>query len=257
MPETNKISCTVCRQNSRMYVFIFLVCCLLQYKCESVNKCLDTPGEVVAHEKEIAFFHTLLVHDDIHATINYDTTQKVIVETGENLMQWVTSEVSDKHLILSNTNHCHLRRGYDVPIEVYISNSNFGFIGCYESCILKATNTIVAPHFFFDLGSCNGSICFDLLTKDAILQLSSGTADIVITGKGEKVTVNYRSTGKVNLTGLQIKYLKIESTSCNDISVLATDSLQATIKNIGNIYYTGKPKYIIRNGNGKGKLLPL
>ncbi len=148
MIKTKTIRCILPGYTYKGYVFIFLICCLLQYQCESINKCLDTPGEVVSRQREIPFFSTLLVYDDIHATINYDTTRKLFVETGEKLMQWIASDVVDKQLILSNTNHCKVRSGYDIPVNVCISNSNFGFIGCYESCTLNATNTIVAPIFF-------------------------------------------------------------------------------------------------------------
>ena len=74
---------------------------------ETANNCFQTAGKMSQIEVELPFFDKVVVHEHISLIITQGDTQKVIVETGENLQNDISVEIINNELVLKNHNTCN------------------------------------------------------------------------------------------------------------------------------------------------------
>lgn len=87
---------------------------------EDAPDCFQTVGDMVTQEVTVAPFHELIVYKGIKLFIRQGEEQKVIIESGKNLIGEISAEVEDGRLSLRNSNGCNLFRDYNVT-KVYVT----------------------------------------------------------------------------------------------------------------------------------------
>ncbi|MBU2929177.1 head GIN domain-containing protein [Winogradskyella psychrotolerans] len=97
----------------RKLVYIFTV---LLFACSSkdANDCFQTSGSIIQEGVPVTSFDRILVHRDIELIIKEAPNYKVLIETGENLMNDVKVEVLDDQLVLIDRNSCNYTRDYGI-----------------------------------------------------------------------------------------------------------------------------------------------
>lgn len=85
--------------------------------------CLTTEGDLVELQIEVPDFKRILVFKRVKLFVSQGPTTKVVVRTGENLIEEVSIRVEDSILKLSDRNSCNLLRDYDVT-RVYVTAPN-------------------------------------------------------------------------------------------------------------------------------------
>jgi len=83
--------------------FILFISC----NKENVNDCFQTAGEIIQQEMEVSLFDKIVVHKNVELIITQGIEQKVVVETGKNLLSDIRVQVIDNELILINNNTCN------------------------------------------------------------------------------------------------------------------------------------------------------
>ena len=78
---------------------------------ENASDCFKTTGKIVNLEVNVPGFDKIVVNRDIELIIKEGTEQKVVIETGKNLLNDVEASVLDGRLILANNNSCNYLRG--------------------------------------------------------------------------------------------------------------------------------------------------
>ncbi|WP_335644019.1 head GIN domain-containing protein [Maribacter arcticus] len=93
--------------------------------CDSENAadCFQDTGEIIRNEVEVQEFEKITVFENVTLVIKQGDTQKVEIETGENLRNEVDAVVEDGRLLLTDTNDCNYVRAYGTTI-VYVTTPN-------------------------------------------------------------------------------------------------------------------------------------
>src|SRR5690606_21077246 len=94
---------------------IFYILMILIFAGCSSDKgwdCIQTAGNIVQQEIVVPPFTKILVWERIKLYIQQGAEQKIVVETGENLMNDVEVSVTDGILQIHNNNACNLTRDY-------------------------------------------------------------------------------------------------------------------------------------------------
>ncbi|HEX9601978.1 MAG TPA: DUF2807 domain-containing protein, partial [Mariniflexile sp.] len=102
-----------------------IVISVLMFACnsEQTGDCFQTTGTIIQQEVSVSNFDKILVNRDIELVIKEGAEQKVIIETGKNLLNDVEAVVTDGKLILTDNNSCNYVRDYGVT-KVYVTSPN-------------------------------------------------------------------------------------------------------------------------------------
>lgn len=127
----NKISVEFCKRTSKLFrtVLILASCSaavlFLFLGCDSDSgwDCTQKAGDIVEMEFPVQPFTKILVWERIKLFVKQGEEQKVVVETGENLMSDIEVIVTDGKLEIHNNNSCNLVRDYGLT-KVYITSPN-------------------------------------------------------------------------------------------------------------------------------------
>ncbi len=223
--------------------------------CGKSTDCLSNSGEVIREERRVEDFDSIDVRNYVNLILSQDSINKVVVESGANIINGITTEVTGNTLILDNTLACKWLRSYNTPVNVYISAKNLSKIIYSSSGNISSDNTITSKKIILDILEGAGSIDLNLNIDEGIFILRMGTADVKLHGICKISSVYSGEFGLFQLSDLKTNFTFITNKGSNDCYINVNDYLVATITSIGNIYYTGNPDSVSTNITGQGKLI--
>lgn len=245
------------KQKIKTIISIFLL--LLIFSCEKYNlgDCFKNTGKIISEERSLSEFSSILLKDNINLILTYGNEQSIIVEAGKNLMSSIHTEVNDKQLTISNTSSCNWVRSYDKPINLYLTFNILDSIIYRSSGDITCTNTLECDTLLIQVMEGCGSINLDLNTQKVFLKEIYGTVDFTLKGKTFTSYIYSAGYGPFNCRELETRNTFVVNQSTNDFYVKASDILEATIDNLGNVYYSGNPAKICSTITGEGRLIKL
>ncbi|NNC49050.1 MAG: DUF2807 domain-containing protein, partial [Flaviramulus sp.] len=95
---------------------LYIVFLILIFACDSENAgdCFQKEGTIIQQEIIVANFDKIFVNRDIELIIEEGPTQKVVIETGKNLINDVSAAVANGELTLTDNNTCNYVRDYGI-----------------------------------------------------------------------------------------------------------------------------------------------
>ena len=106
---------------------IIAVFVLLSCDNDSSFDCFQTSGPIIQQEVSISSLEKILVNRDIELIVKDGIDFKVIIETGENLMNDIEAVVVDDELRISDNNTCNYVREYGIT-KVFVTTTNLSSI---------------------------------------------------------------------------------------------------------------------------------
>ena len=93
--------------------------------CDSENApdCFQQTGRISRVEVSVPNFDKITVFEHITLVMQQGGTQKVEIETGENLRNEVRAKVEGARLLLTDSNDCNFVRDYGTTV-VYVTSPN-------------------------------------------------------------------------------------------------------------------------------------
>lgn len=231
----------------------------------SCKKAPLTVGKTVTESRDLQGFKEVYLYDNINLSLVRANETKIIITTGENIIDNISTKVSDSILTISNTTSCNWIRPYDYELHATlyykdITNFIFSSSGNVESLNqYNSPDTSVRKHRFV-IDDASGDV--DLLVNNCrgfYLEYLSGTSQVTLHGNNNHLfDVFKKSFGILDARDFQMNYVDITSNSKGDCYIWATDSIKANISSLGNVYYKGDPEKIqVTYGEfAIGKLLP-
>ena len=98
------------------FSFIFFLSC----NSEKGLNCFQAEGERIEQEIPVEAFSKIIVEERLQLIVKQGETQKVVLATGENLVNDIEVSVTDGVLTLFNDNGCNLVRDYNIS-KVYVT----------------------------------------------------------------------------------------------------------------------------------------
>ena len=121
------------------YVFLLISC-----NSEKAGDCFQTSGKIVQQEIALDTFDKILVNRDIELIVEEGTIQKVVIETGKNLLNDVEAIVIDGKLILTDNNTCNYVRDYGIT-KVYVTSPNITEIRSSTQYDISSNGVLTYP----------------------------------------------------------------------------------------------------------------
>src|SRR5690606_7024017 len=113
------------RNDKKMKKLVYIFVSILLFSCNSENAgdCFQTTGSPIQQEVILSNFNKILVNRNIELIIKEGVDQKVIIETGKNLLNDIEAVVIDGKLTLTDHNTCNYLRDYSAT-KVYVTSPN-------------------------------------------------------------------------------------------------------------------------------------
>jgi len=242
-------------------IYIFTILILASCNNEKSNNCFQSAGEITQVEIELPTFDKVVVHERIELIITEGPEQKVIIESGENLLPDISAEVIDNELILTNYNTCNLFREYDLT-KVYVTSPNLTTIRNASEYNVSSNGVLTYPSIYL---RSSGEKSEFLSVGDWHLNIQNenvkiwgnGIAVFNLVGTTNNLDLSF-SDGDTRFEGENFKaqHIKVRQVSSNDMLIYPVQSLTGTIHSTGDVISFNKPALIeVEELSNYGKLL--
>ena len=195
------------------------------------------------------------MHDNVTVILTHDSSDKIVVEAGKNIISGITTEVVDRNLIIHNRNSCNWVRNYEKPINVYVSSKSLWKVWYESSGDLISKNTLSYDSIKIETWGGCGKIDLDLNIVSGYFIQNLGTSEFILSGVCGICSIYAGEYGPFLCQDLSTAYCFINHSGSNDCWVKVSTTLGATVNSIGNIYYTGNPDTLDITINGSGQVI--
>ncbi len=241
------------------YIIIgFLIC-----SCDSENAsdCFQTAGNSIEQEFSVTDFNKILVNRDVELIIKQGSEQRVVVQTGDNLLNDVTVEVIDGQLILSDNNSCNFVRDFGIT-KVFVTTPNLTDIRCSTQFEIKSDGVLAFENLNLISEDFNVSDTFPIgdfrlnLDVKNLRIVSNNLSFFYLSGEVEDLNINFASgDGRFEGKDLIAQNISIFQRGSNDMLVNPQQSIRGTIFSTGNVISFNKPPIVEVEEVFKGRLI--
>lgn len=249
---------------TRKLLIILTLCFLASFI--SCKKAPLTVGPIVTQTRHLPDFTEVHLNDNISITLVRSDTCYIEITTGKNIIDNVTTEVSNGILTICNTTTLDWIRPFDYKLQAIlyfkdIKNFVFASSGILttRNCYSGELNNDGLYRFEVDGGS--GDIDLNINNcNDLRIVYKYGTSRLSIQGSNNQNLVIYkRSYGVIDAQNYSVKHANVTSFSATDCYINASKFINASINDLGDIYYKGEPDSInvVYGEFARGRLIPL
>ena len=186
-------------------------------------------GSIKTETRDVAAFEAITCDGGYEVQIDCQQKQSVTIETDENLLPLVKTEVH------SNT------------------------LRVYTKGMLLPTNririTVSIPNIteFTSNGSVDGDI--NNINNNALEIGIHGSGKLSMNGKSGNVKIRASGSSKIDATSLISENSDIQINGSGNMHVYATNSIDVQINGSGTVKYKGEPKTVNQQINGSGRIV--
>ncbi|MHA6279609.1 head GIN domain-containing protein [Salinimicrobium sp. CAU 1759] len=227
-------------------LLIFMGC-----NTEDAPDCFQTAGRIIEKEFVVEAFDELIVYEDIELFIEQGAEHRVVVKTGENLMNEISAEVVDGRLILRNDNGCNFVRDYDVT-SIYVTAPNLTWLQNAGNRVIKSVGELHFKNIW--LRSLNQERAkgvytvgdFDLhLVSDHVRVTGDDFSNFFLKGETDHLNLFMANgDGRVEARELKAGTVEIQHRGTNKLIVNPQQVLKGEIRSTGDVISVNRPPVV-------------
>lgn len=242
----------------KYFYLTFLLLLILSCKKPEDRTCFKSVGEYTEKEIKMDVFDKLKLYEYMKFVLIQDSTDKVVLKGGKNLLNHINLKLADNRIEIKNENKCRFLRDYSkkVIVEIHFTTlSNLEIIG---SETLTNSGTLNLDLFSLTISDGAGSVILNNIKSNVFETfLTGGNGDFTLSGKANFAHFIVKGNGYCNTTDFTAKdSLDVITNSSASIKVNANNTKFRTeiIRN-GDLYYIGSPLSIKNKEYSTGKLI--
>ena len=236
----------------KITLIIFAIALFSSCKKENSCDCFKRTGTIVTETREVSGFDKLFVEDNLNVFITQDSVFEVKIESGENLISLIKTEVIDGTLYIQNKNRCNWTRSYDKPFNVYVKMPVLNFVTSDGTGNIRSLNTITTPSF--EIQTKNSGNIELVVNNSKITSHMHGSGDLTLHGHTIEHACDIGGTAFLNCKDLVTNYTYLHTYTTGLCYVTSKDTIDCRIDRIGDVYCYGNPVMVQKIASGKGQL---
>lgn len=245
----------MCFKSSLVFVLLVLV-----YSCKKSEDrtCFKKWGKDAIREVSLPYFEKLEVYEQMEVVLIQDSTNKLVIKGGENVISFIDFEVSaEKKLVLRNKNKCNFLRSYDKKIKVEIHFTELMNIYFEGTEPMYSLDTLTSDYFTLFVRDGAGSVDLTLNSKVINAEVAHGWGDYSLKGKTDYARIAAKSNGFCNTYGLNVRDSLFVFCQTSSIMKVRADQIpmRVTMINNGIVEYKGIPSSINFQQFGTGEII--
>lgn len=162
---------------------------------ENANDCIQTGGSLISKEYELANFSKIRIEDDVTLYLKQGNSQKIILETGENLLSDISVSIENQTLVVKDHNNCNLVRDYGTT-KIFVTTPNITEIRNSSAYDVIGDGTLSFPKLNLISNTTAGP---ETIRKSGDFKLDINCNELRVSANGESV---FYISGKVNKANL-------------------------------------------------------
>ncbi len=238
-------------------VFIAFILTFVSCKKSEDRRCMKGAGSDITIERELNDFTKIFIGPNIHIALIQDSLDKVVITGGENLVNFITSDIIEGELRIENKNRCNFLRSYKHEVHVEIHLTTLSKIYFEGTKPLSCNSVIKGNNLSVIVRDGAGEVALNLDFNNLDYTVTNGWGNFVLKGDVDKLNLNIWSNGFGDAYGLQVANdLEVVSTTAGLIKVNGEGAnLKVEISSIGDVWYVGNPADLLYTKYGSGELL--
>lgn len=242
-----------------MRVAVLIVASVFVFGCKKASdrSCVKSAGEEITVERELDDFNLLYLGSHLNINLVQDTVNKVLIHGGENLINFIRTDVENGKLYIVNENKCNFLRSYKKKITVELHLKKVRNIEYDATEPVFCENQIVTDYMTVTINESAGRFYLDISALELHTFARNNWGNFEITGNTNYLRIYTRGNAFGNTFGLNVAdSIYIINDSGEDVDVNADGVfLRSQILSTGNIGYIGNPTQIDHTSFGEGELL--
>lgn len=228
---------------------------------EHASDCFQTTGPIVQEAVSLDTFDKILVNRDVELIVKEGAEQKVVIETGKNLLNDVEAVVVDGKLVLSDNNNCNFVRNYGTT-KVFVTSPNITEIRSSTQCDISSDGVLTYPSLTILSEDYNAPDTFTI--GDFRLQLDNTSFRVVfnnlsncyVSGATTNLNVTFAS-GLSRFEGRNLIAQKatVWNRSSNDMILNPIQQITGKISGTGDVICVNHPPIVDVEEQYKGRLI--
>ena len=242
---------------------IYILSLVFVFACnsEGANDCFQSSGKIVQQEVTVDAFTKILVNRDVELILTDDLEFKVIIETGENLMNDVEALVVDDVLQLMDHNTCNFVRDFGIT-KMYVTAPNITEIrsstqyDVSSNGVLNFENLHLVSEDFnapdsFTVGD------FRLDVNTTTLRITTNNiSSFYITGQTQNLNIGFfAGAGRFEGRNLIAQNVDVFHRGSNDMIVNPQQSITGELRSTGNLISKNQPPTVAVEEFYTGRLI--
>lgn len=235
----------------RKIVYIAFTILLLSCNGDKVPDCFQNSGDIIQQEFAVGTFNKITVFERIELIVTQDSTQNIVVETGEYLMNDIKVSVEEGRLILKNENGCNLTRDYGIT-KIYVSTPNLTEIRNSSGLAVSSNGILNFPSLNLvseDFGEedayhTDGDFRLEV-NCNSMNVTTNGLTNLFISGTVNDLFVGfYAGDGRFEGQNLIAQNIRIFQRSSNDMIFNPQQSMRGEIRSTGDVILVNEPPIV-------------
>lgn len=222
---------------------------------EQWDDCFTGTGDIVLDERHVPHFTAIDLSDRFDLVIVPDTIDRVILETGQRLLEQIRTEVDGTALVIRDRNTCNWVRRFDVPMKVTVHCSDLRELICRGTGDVDLTAPIVVPWFHLRLWNAMGTHRIKVEADSVLIHANTGPGDVVLEGATGYLGLYLGARGSIDTRATSASVVEVNNSGVNDVHLRADDWLGAAITSSGNVYHSGPGTVLWTAITGSGQLI--
>ncbi|MEZ7494148.1 head GIN domain-containing protein [Leeuwenhoekiella aequorea] len=245
-------------------IYYLVLFSFLALSCNSEKglNCFQTEGDRVEQEFEVDAFEAIIIEERLQLIVKEGPVQKVVIATGENLLNDIEVTVTDGVLTVLNNNGCNLVRDFNIS-KVYVTSPNIKQIRNASGYEVQSDGVLSYPSL--TLLSNDGEE-EDFYHKDGDFRLqldvnelnitADGLSNFYISGEAVTATINFLE-GDIRFEGadFEIQNLNIFHRGTNKVIVNPIQALRGKVLSTGDLISVNRPPIVDIEETYTGKLI--
>ena len=243
---------------NRLLVLLLMSSCLLSCKKSEDQSCLKGKGNEVTVTRSLSAFNSLSLFDGVELTLIQDSVEKIVITCGENLVNFVNTDVENGTLTISDDNRCTWLR--DLPVKIkaelhyraldYVYNESHGNIS------MQTTHT--GQSLRWENWHVNGRSDLKLDVNIFYSSINAGASELTVSGQCDEAYYYLSGYGHIRAKGLESDFCWGDHNGTGELELRCADGgvLEYAITNYGDLIYWGEPDLIqAEDHSGSGTLI--
>ncbi len=213
-------------------------------------------GNIVQETRSVTGATGVNMCRDANLTIEQGAPEELILETDDNLLAAISTELEGGILVIQNLLGCELQPSQMMEAHLTLSS--------IDSITLSGTGSISVP----DLTTSQLELTMSGVGNIEISNLDSQILDVLISGVGgisiaagqvddQIITLNtFNASGDYDAENLSSSTVDVDISGSESATVRVSTALKANITGSGSVFYHGSP-VVTRTGTGTGGVVQL
>jgi hypothetical protein len=190
-------------------------------------------GKSMTETRSVSGFNTVTLEGGGQLTLEQAGTESLTITADDNLLPYLTSDVSNGHLTLGT------KRRTDINSSTPVR---------YKLGVRKLNGLTLAG---------SGSVSGSGITSDSLKVTVGGSGDITVSGAADRLEIMIAGSGNFQGEKLQSKDVSVQIMGSGGAVLAASEKLDTIIMGSGSVEYTGNPVVTTKSlGSGTVKKKP-